>query len=109
MTFKGELRKLKKEALEGEKQKWRHRTRRTRNERKAIEKYIKDVLEAAAKEGESAGQIRIIYYPDRAFLEGEPIEIEKWDCIWFAIKHRLRFKIITNESFLCLNYVKFFL
>lgn len=101
MTFRGELRKLKKEAL-GFK-----RMRRKRTERLAIEEFIKKELREEAKKGTGSKDFPTLC-ERQLTVKGEKISITEKDYICFAIKHLLWFKVIRNKSFLSLNYVRIF-
>lgn len=99
MTFKRELRLLKREALG---------VRKTRSARKAIREYIKEELREAAKEGKDSKIFPINLDEKCVYLDERKVKIQKWDYIWFAIVRGLDFDWEESESFLSENYVEIF-
>lgn len=99
MTFKRELRLLKKEALG---------VKKTHLARKAIREYIKEELRKAAKEGKDSKRFPINLEEKCLSLEEKEVKIQKWDYIWFAIVRGLNYNCKESESFLSENYVEIF-
>lgn len=102
MTLKMKLRKLRRTAL--------NKLPRTKEEKKMINDFITERLVEAAYVGKKSVKFGINHISETINnpKNDSIITIKASDYIKFAIKHLMRFKIVTNDSFLALNYVQIF-
>ena len=105
MTLKRELKKKIKKEKNIEKKK----SKRTYDEKLAIENFIKQRLIKNAENGEKSAVFRIVGYEVvRNPVNGEQIYIHKLDYIEFATRHFLRYTLERDWFYKVPNKIRIF-